>query len=66
MKDEIILIGYIEDEKYGKLAHFFSNNKGNYFSKVIETNEILIYDELSMEEQKKILDKLANGETNEN
>ncbi len=66
MKDEIILIGYIDDEKYSKLAHFFSNNKGNYFAKVVESNGILIYDELPIEEQKKILNKLANGEANEN
>ena len=36
MKDEVVFLGTIEDEKYGKIAHFFSNDKGNYFCKIVE------------------------------
>lgn len=64
MKDEVIFLGIIEDEKYGKIAHFFSNNKGNYFCKVIEKNDIIIYDELPLSVQEEILINL--GEEYEN
>lgn len=64
MKDEVTFLGIIEDKKYGKLAHFFSNNKGNYFCKIIETDDMVIYDELSLEIQEKILNSF--GEDYEN
>lgn len=66
MKEEVILLEYIEDEKYGKLAHLFSNSKGNFFARVIEKDEMVIYDELSIKEQQEILDKIASGEEYEN
>ena len=64
MKDEVIFLGIIEDEKYGKIAHFFSNKKGNYFCKVVEKNDVIIYDELSLNIQEEILNKI--GEEYEN
>lgn len=66
MKDEVTFLGIIEDKKYGKLAHFFSNSKGNYFARFIEKDEMIIYDELSKKEQQELLDKIASGEKCEN
>ena len=62
MKDEVTLLGVIKDEKYGVLAHFFSNNKGNYFARIIEKEDMIIYDELSLLERQTILNKIAKGE----
>ena len=66
MKNEVTFLGIINDEKYGKLAHFFSDSKGNYFSRVIEEDEMIIYDELSKKEQQELLDKIASGDKFEN
>ena len=60
MKDEVVFLGTIEDEKYGKIAHFFSNDKGNYFCKVVEKKNIIIYDELPLSIQEDILDNLGD------
>ena len=59
MKDEVIFLGIIEDKKYGKLAHFFSNNKGNYFCKIIEKDDMVIYDELPLIIQRELLDSFG-------
>ena len=59
MKDEVTFLGIIEDKKYGKLAHFFSNNKGNYFCKIIEKDDMVIYDELPINIQEEILDSFG-------
>ncbi len=59
MKDEVTFLGIIEDKKYGKLVHFFSNNKGNYFCKIIEKDDMVIYDELPINLQEEILDSFG-------
>lgn len=64
-KDDTFLIEYIENTKYGKLAHFFSMNEGNYYSRVIENNNILIYDRLSYEEEKEFISNLDLNEYEE-
>ena len=55
MKDEVTFLGIIENKKYGKIAHFFSNNKGNYFCKIIEKDTMIIYDELPLDVQEEII-----------
>lgn len=60
MKDEVIFLGTIEDKKYGKIAHFFSNDKGNYFCKIIEKQDVIIYDELPLSIKEDILDNLGD------
>lgn len=65
MKDEITFLGTIKDEKYGELAHFYSNKKGNYFCRIIKVDDIIIYDELPLLIQKEILLKF-NGDSYEN
>lgn len=59
MKDEVTFLGIIEDKKYGKLAHFFSDNKGNYFCKIIEKDDMVIYDELPLKIQEEILNSFC-------
>ncbi len=62
MKKEIILLEIINDEVYGKLAHFYSDLKGNYYSRIIETNNNVIYDELSEKEQKELVLRISKTE----
>ena len=50
----MILVEYIENEKYGKLAHFINKDNIDVYSKVIEENDMVIYEELSEEIQKEI------------
>lgn len=64
-KDDTFLIEYINDDTYGKIAHFFSMNEGNYYSRVIENNEILIYDRLSYEEESEFISNLDLNEYEE-
>ena len=64
-KDDTFLIEYINDDTHGKLAHFFSMNEGNYYSRVIENNDILIYDRLSYEEEKEFISNLDLNEYDE-
>lgn len=64
-KDDTFLIEYINDDTRGNLAHFFSMNEGNYYSRVIENNDILIYDRLSYEEEKEFISNLDLNEYDE-
>ena len=47
---ELILLEYIENTKYGKVARFLKDDK-EVFSKVIEKDGEIIYEELSEKEQ---------------
>ena len=58
---EVIIV--TTDQK-GKPA-FFSMNEGNYYSRVIENNEILIYDRLSYEEESEFISNLDLNEYEE-
>ncbi len=48
---ELILLEYIENTKYGKVARFLKDDK-EIFSKVIEKDGEIFYEELSEKEQK--------------
>lgn len=43
----MILVEYIESEKYGKIAHFINEENIDVYSKVIVDEDITIYEELS-------------------
>ena len=43
----MILVEYIDSEKYGKIAHFINEDNVDVFSKVILDEDITIYEELS-------------------
>lgn len=60
--DDTFLIEYLENTKYGKLAHFFSMNDGNYFTRIIENQNSIIYDRLSNEEEQELLSTLDINE----
>ncbi len=60
MVDYMILLEYIETEKYGKLAHFLTDDNIDLFSKVIEENGDIIYSELSDEEQEELRKELLD------
>lgn len=62
LNNDIILIEYINNTIYGNLAHFFSINEGNYYSRVIEDEKILIYDRLTLEEENKYLESINEYE----
>ena len=47
---ELILLEYIENTKYGKVARFLKDDK-EVFSKVVEKDGEIIYEELSEKEQ---------------
>ncbi len=47
---ELILLEYIENTKYGKVARFLKDDK-EVFSKVIEKDDEIIYEELPLDEQ---------------
>ena len=42
----MILVEYLNNEKYGKIAHFINNENVDIFSKVVEEDDMIIYEEL--------------------
>ena len=40
-KDDTFLIEYLDNTSYGKIAHFYSMNEGNYYSRVIEKDNVI-------------------------
>ena len=56
----MILLEYIDTEKYGKLAHFLTNDNVDLFSKVIESGDDIIYSELSEEIQNELRKELID------
>lgn len=64
-KDDTFLIEYLDNTTYGKIAHFYSMNEGNYYSRVIEKDNIIIYDRLSKEEESNLNNILYNNEYQE-
>jgi len=56
------LVGYIEDEKYGKLAHFIDINNKSIFAKVYKKDNLEIYEELTHIENKELLNRLIKDE----
>ena len=47
---ELIILEYIENTKYGKVARFLKDDK-EVFSRVIEKDDEIIYEELPEKEQ---------------
>ena len=64
-KDDTFLIEYLDNTTYGKIAHFYSMNEGNYYSRVIEKDNIIFYDRLSKEEESNLNNILDNNEYQE-
>ena len=64
-KDDTFLIEYLDSTMYGKIAHFYSMNEGNYYSRVIEKDNILLYDRLSKEEENDLNSELYRNEYQE-
>ena len=52
---ELILLEYIENTKYGKVARFLKDDK-EIFSKVIEKDGEIFYEELSEQKEFKSID----------
>ena len=44
---DFILLEYVNNDKYGKLAHFINDKDEDVYSKVIEVDDTVIYEELS-------------------
>ena len=53
----MILVEYLNNEKYGKIAHFINNENVDIFSKVVEEDDMIIYEELSEEIQQELRNK---------
>ena len=51
---DFILLEYIENEKFGKLAHFIDNDNKDTYAKVFEDGEEVYYQELSEKELKEL------------
>lgn len=65
-EEKQLLLEYIEDEEYGKLAHFFSSDEGRYYCRVIEEKDFVVFDRLSESEQSDLLTRLNMEEDYEN
>lgn len=48
------LVEYIENNKYGKIAHFIDDMGIHLFARVIEDNDSVIYDEFDNEIQEEL------------
>ncbi len=57
----MILVDYIETEKYGKLAHFLNEKGIDVFSQVIEDGDSVFYTELSEDIQQELRNELVNN-----
>jgi len=64
-KDDTVLIEYLDNTTYGKIAHFYSMNEGNYYARVVENQNIIIYDRLLKEEAKELIEELNINEYQE-
>lgn len=53
-----VLIGYITDEKYGKLSQYIDQNGKISFYRIIELDNYTINEELTEEETNELLDRL--------
>jgi len=50
----MILVDYIKDEKYKKVAHFINEKNENVYAIIYEVHGKIIYEELPQEEQLRI------------
>ena len=57
---EEVFIGFINDEKYGKLAHYIDSKNDSVFYRVIETSGKTILEEVEELEKKELLSRIVD------
>ena len=57
---DFILLEYIENKKFGKLAHFIDDENKDTYAKVLEDGEDVLYQELSEKELDELKSMMGN------
>ena len=51
-------VGYIDDEKIGRIAYYINDEKENVFYKIIKYNETTYFEEISKEDYKELFKRI--------
>ncbi len=57
------ILDYIDTEEYGKIAHFFSINEGNYYCRAVIVEDKTFFERLSVDEENELLEKITEETT---